>query len=137
MVAGAGVTLLATSFVPLWATYRVPGLGLVAPQTVHQNAWSAYGLTMQGALVLVVAAVLGAAAPVAASRGRVLLALCAGATALLLWQVVRGPSGSHDPGGYGIDRGLLVFTGAALAATMTYGSYIAWKETAPAGPVRG
>lgn len=133
----AGVALLATSFVPLWATYRVPGLGIVAPQTVHQNAWAAYGLTMQIALVLVVAAVVIAMAPAAPARGTVLLGLCSAVAILLVWQVVRGPSGSHDPGGYGIERGLLVFTGAALAAAMTYGSHIAWKETAPAGPVRG
>lgn len=133
----AGAALLATSFVPLWATYRVPGLGIVAPQTVHQNAWAAYGLTMQIALVLAAAAGVIALAPATRGRGTVLLGLCSAVAVLLVWQVVRGPSGSHDPNGYGIDRGLLVFTGAALAAAMTYGSYIAWKQTAPAGPVRG
>lgn len=137
VVAVAGAALLVTSFVPLWATYRVPGLGLVAPQTVHQNAWAAYGLTMQIALALAVAAVVVAVVPAAARQGFALLTLCAAATVLLGWQVARGPRGSHDPGGYGIERGLLVFTGAALGAAMTYGGYIAFKETAPPGPVRG
>ena len=140
VVVVAGVALIATSFVPLWATYRVPGLGLVAPETSHQNAWTAYGLTMQLALALAAAATLLAAAGAATrapQRTPVLLALCAASLLLLVWQVVRGPQGSSSPNGYGIERGLLLFTGAGLAAAMTYGSYLAWKETAPAPVVRG
>jgi hypothetical protein len=142
VVAGAGVVLLATSFVPLWATYRIPGLGLVAPETVHQNAWTAYGLTMQLALALIVAATALAGLSVARGRSseelsRTLLAVTAAATLLLAWQVVRGPRGSSDPGGYGVERGLLLFTGAALAAAMTYGSHRARTETGPAPSVRG
>lgn len=139
VVVVSGVVLIASSFVPLWATYRVPGLGLVAPETSHQNAWTAYGLTMQLAMGVAIAAtvVAGAVAAGRAEAGRVLLALCVVTLALLLWQVLRGPQGSADPGGYGIDRGLLLFTGAALAAAMTYGGYRARKETAPAPRVRG
>ena len=137
VVVAAGIALVASSFAPLWATYRIPGLGLVAPETVHQNAWAAYGLTMQLALGLAVVATLVAAAVGAQGggseqAGRVMLALSAAATALLVWQVIRGPQGSSDPSGYGIDRGLLLFTGAALGAVMTYGSHRAWKETAAA-----
>jgi hypothetical protein len=136
VVVVSGVALVASSFVPLWATYRVPGLGLVAPETSHQNAWTAYGLTMQLALALaVVATVLGAVAR--GVKPEVLLSISAACLLLLAWQVVRGPEGSSDPSGYGIDRGLLLFTGAALAAAMTYGSYLAWKETGPAPRVRG
>ena len=135
MVVTAGVALLASSFVPLWATYRIPGLGFVAPETVHQNAWAAYGLTMQLALGLTVSVVvLVAVRPGDASLA---LGLSAAVAVLLVWQIVRGPQGSADPSGYGIDRGLLLFTGGALAAAMTYGSYRAWRETARAGPVRG
>ncbi|HEX2294963.1 MAG TPA: hypothetical protein VHN37_06600 [Actinomycetota bacterium] len=137
VVVVAGVLLIASSFVPLWATYRVPGLGLVAPETSHQNAWTAYGLTMQLALGSAVAATALAAARLARLRaavrrgGTALLALCAVTVAMLVWQVIRGPQGSSDPGGYGIDRGLLLFTGTALAACMTYGSHLARREIAP------
>ena len=135
MVVTAGVALLASSFVPLWATYRIPGLGFVAPETVHQNAWAAYGLTMQLALGLSIAVVVTVALrPQAAG---VALGLSVAVTLLLVWQIVRGPQGSSDPSGYGIDRGLLLFTGGALAAVMTYGSYRAWTETGSVGPVRG
>lgn len=138
MVAAAGALLFATSFVPLWATYRIPGLGLVAPQTSHQNAWTAYGLTMQLALGLALAAVVAAlvlrARPESA---RLLLALSAATAVLLVWQVVRGPQGSSDPSGYGIERGLLLFTGGALAAVMAYGSYRSWTETGSPGDRRG
>lgn len=139
MVVAAGIALIASSFVPLWATYRVPGLGLVAPETSHQNAWTAYGLTMQLALGLAIVATLvaGAVAAGRAEAGGVLLGLCGATLLLLLWQVLRGPQGSADPSGYGIDRGLLLFTGAALAAAMTYGGYRARRETAPPPPVRG
>ena len=140
MVVAAGIALTASSFVPLWATYRVPGLGLVAPETSHQNAWAAYGLTMQLALGLAIVATMlagVAATGRAPGAGGVLLGLCGAALLLLVWQVVRGPQGSSDPSGYGIDRGLLLFTGAALAAAMTYGGYRAWRETAPAPRVRG
>lgn len=140
VVVVGGVALLLTSFVPLWATYRVPGLGLVAPETSHQNAWTAYGLTMQlGLAVALVASLLAGVAAITGSTERtpVVLGLCATAFALLIWQVVRGPQGSSDPGGYGIDRGVLLFTGTALAAAMTYGSYFAWKETGRAPRVRG
>lgn len=85
-----GSALLAVSFVPLWATYRVPGLGLVAPTTVHQNAWTAYGFGMQLALLLTVG-VLGLAIaltvdprlPIAAKE-LVLLGLSAAVTLLLV-----------------------------------------------------
>lgn len=133
VVVVSGVALIAISFVPLWATYRVPGLGLVAPTTSHQNAWTAYGLTMQLALGLaVVAAALAAVALIARSRPAanvdlLLAGLCSAVTLLLLWQLVRGPPGSSDPSGYGIERGLLSFVGAGLAAVMTYGSYMGWK----------
>lgn len=140
VVAGAGLALVASSFVPLWATYRVPGLGLVAPETSHQNAWSAYGLTMQLALGLAIVATLlalvtaaqgGASTPQGAT---VLVAACGACALLLVWQVVRGPQGSSNPNGYGIDRGLLLFTGTALAAAMTYGSHLAWRETGRGAP---
>jgi hypothetical protein len=127
----------------LWATYRVPGLDIVAPRTVHQNAWTAYGLTMQLALALALAATVGAAIMTARPRvgsrdaARVLLGACAGATLLLAWQIVTGPLGASDPNGYGIGRGILLFTGTALAGTMTYGSYLAWRETGRGGPLRG
>jgi hypothetical protein len=136
VVVVSGVALVSSSFVPLWATYRVPGLGLVAPETSHQNAWTAYGLTMQLALALVVVATV-LAAVARSSDPRVLLVVCAASLVLLAWQVVRGPEGSSDPSGYGIERGLLLFTGAALAAAMTYGSHLAWKETGLAPRVRG
>lgn len=135
LVAVAGVILVAGSFVPLWATYRIPGLGFVAPETVHQNAWAAYGLTMQLALALTVAVVV--AVLVRPGGAAIALVLSAVVTLLLVWQIVRGPQGSADPGGYGIDRGLLLFAGGALAAAMTYGSHRALRETAPAGRVRG
>jgi hypothetical protein len=138
VVSAAGVVLFASSFVPLWATYRVPGLGLVAPYTSHQNAWAAYGLTMQLALALalasVVVAVMLRARPESVS---LLVALSAAVALLLVWQIVRGPQGSSDPGGYGIERGLLLFTGGALGAVMAYGSYRAWAETGPPGDRRG
>lgn len=133
VVVVGGVALFATSFVPLWATYRVPGLGFVAPETSHQNAWTAYGLTMQlGLVVALVASLLAGVAMVTGSTERtpVVLGLCATAFVLLIWQVVRGPQGSSDPGGYGIDRGVLLFTGAALAGAMTYGSYLTWRKPA-------
>lgn len=140
VVVAAGVALLATSFLPLWATYRVPGLGIVAPETVHQNAWTAYGLTMQLALGLALAAVALAATRmgrlVSSPRaGTVLLALCAATTLLLAWQIFRGPRGSSDPNGYGIERGILLFTGGALAGAMTYGSYAEWMKPPPRPPV--
>jgi hypothetical protein len=135
VVVAGGVALLATSFVPLWATYRVPGLGIVAPQTHHQNAWAAYGLTMQLALVLAAVAAVWAVVMRSPRATTVLLALCAATTALLVWQIVRGPSGSHDPSGYGIERGILVFTGGALAAAMTYGSYREWMKPPQRAPV--
>lgn len=141
VVVAAGVALIATSFAPLWATYRIPGLGLFAPETVHQNAWAAYGLTMQLALGLVVVATLVGAAVAVQRTGAsdraamILLALSAAATLLLLWQIVRGPQGSSDPNGYGIERGLLLFTGGALAAVMTYGSYLTWRKPRPRPPV--
>lgn len=141
LVVAAGVALVATSFAPLWATYRIPGLGLFAPETVHQNAWAAYGLTMQLALGLaVVATLLAVALAVQRTDGSdqaatILLALSAAATLLLVWQIVRGPQGSSDPNGYGIERGLLLFTGGALAAVMTYGSYLTWSKPRPRPPV--
>jgi hypothetical protein len=135
----SGAALIATSFVPLWATYRVPGLGIVAPRTFHQNAWTAYGVTMQLALLLAIAAVaftivllIGHRVGIADPE-LVLLGLCGSATLLLLWQVVVGPEGSSDPNGYGIERGILVFTGAALAACMTYGSEVVRRETGRTG----
>ncbi len=140
LLIASGLALVATSFVPLWATYRVPGLGIVAPQTVHQNAWTAYGGTMQLALLLAIAAVAFAFVLVVRPRidmadpELVLLGLCTAATLLLLWQIVAGPEGSSNPNGYGIDRGILVFTGGALAACMTYGSHVARRET---GRTRG
>lgn len=143
LVAVAGVALLATSFVPLWATYRVSGLGIVAPRTFHQNAWTAYGVTMQLGLALALAAaviaVVVAVRPAVASpdSARVLLGVSTASTLLLLWQVVAGPLDTPDSNGYGIDRGILLFTGAALAAAMTYGSYVAWRETGRGGRLRG
>lgn len=140
MIVGAGAVLFATSFVPLWATYRVPGLGVVAPRTVHQNAWGAYGRTMELGLVLVltvtvIAAVFWVRSAIRSPRvAGVLLALCGIVTLLLLWQVVTGPLGSSNPNGYGIDRGVLLFTGVALAGAMTYGSYLTRKETAWESP---
>lgn len=135
VVIAAVVALLASSFVPLWATYRIPGLGFVAPETVHQNAWAAFGITMQLALGLSVAVAVAVA--LRPQDAGVALGLSVVVTLLLVWQIVRGPQGSSDPSGYGIDRGLLLFTGGALAAVMTYGSYRAWTETAPGGRVRG
>lgn len=140
VVVATGVALIAGSFVPLWATYRVPGLGIVAPQTSHQNAWTAYGLTMQLALGLAIVATLLAGVALASRSqgdGAALLALCAASLSLLVWQVVRGPQGSSNPNGYGIDRGLLLFTGAALAAGMTYGSYLAFKGNRAGAPRSG
>lgn len=140
VVVVGGVALIATSFVPLWATYRVPGLGLVAPQTSHQNAWTAYGLTMQAALGLAAVATLLAGIALASRAqegGGVLLALCGASMLLLVWQVVRGPDGASNPGGYGIERGLLLFTGAGLAAAMTYGSHVAWRGNRPGGAHSG
>lgn len=142
VVAVTGVALIASSFVPLWATYRVPGLGIVAPETSHQNAWTAYGLTMQLALGLAIVATLLAGVALVSKRsvvegGPVLLGLCAAALLLLLWQLVRGPQGSSSPNGYGIERGLLLFTGAALAAAMTYGSYLATRGNRPGVPHSG
>lgn len=141
-VVAAGAALVASSFAPLWATYRIPGLGLFAPESVHQNAWAAYGLTMQLALGVALAAtllggVLAAGDPRTPQAATWLLGLCAAALLLLLWQIVRGPQGSSDPSGYGIERGLLLFTGGALAAAMTYGSYRAWRGTTPGSRVRG
>lgn len=139
----AGVALLATSFVPLWATYRVPGLGVVAPRTVHQNAWGAFGLTME--LGLVIALIATAMAAVAAIRPEVrtpvgagmLLGLCGIATLLILSKVFTGPLGASNPNGYGVGRGVLLFAGVALAGAMTYGSYLTCKETGWEGPLRG
>jgi hypothetical protein len=137
----AGVVLCASSFVPLWATYRIPGLGFVAPRTEHQNAWAAYGLSMQLALALcVVTTVLAAAAALGRggrTPGKVALVTAAATALLLAWQLVRGPRGSSDPGGYGIERGLLLFTGAALAAAMAYGCYRARGGKPPRRPPFG
>lgn len=140
LVVVTGVALVATSFVPLWATYRVPGLGLVAPETSHQNAWTAYGLTMQLALGLAIAATLlaGFLMVSRSSEGAgFLLGTCGASLLLFLWQVVRGPEGSSDPSGYGIERGLLLFTGTALAAAMTYGSHLAWRGNRAGGSRSG
>lgn len=141
MVVAAGAALFASSFVPLWATYRIPGLGIVAPETVHQNAWAAYGLTMQLALGLALAATVLAAALAIGRPGpqaaTALLGLSAATLLLLLWQIVRGPQGSADPSGYGIGRGLLLFTGGALAAVMTYGSYRSAAANRRGGPPSG
>lgn len=131
----AGAALLAASFVPLWATYRIPGLDIVAPQTAHRNAWAAYGLGMQLALSLAAAAVAVAAVRVLGRAARVrerpvLLGLCAGATVLLTWQAVAGPEGASNPNGYGIDRGILVFAAPLLAACMTYGSTLVGRKPA-------
>lgn len=142
VVITSGVALLGTSFLPLWATYRIPGLGLFAPQTVHQNAWTAYGFTMQLALLLAVVAV--AFASVLAVRPHVpipdkhlvLTGLCVLSTALLLWELAAGPEGSSRPNGYGIDRGVLAFTGAALAGCMTYGSHLVGRRDKPRPPGR-
>lgn len=139
----AGLVLLATSFVPLWATYRVPGLDILAPHTVHQNAWSAYGVTMQLGLALALAATVGAAVVLVRADLRspnaavAVLVGCCAATLLLAWQVVAGPVGISGSHRYGVDRGILLFTGTALAGAMTYGSYVAWKETGRGGAVRG
>ena len=135
----AGVALVASSFVPLWATYRIPGLGLFPPETVHQNAWTAYGLTMQLALGLVIVATVLAGMLATTRAGtpqavRLVLALSGAATLLLLWQIVTGPEGASNPNGYGIGRGLLLFTGGALAAAMTYGSYVEWRKPAATPP---
>ena len=143
MLIASGAALLATSLVPLWATYRVPGLGLFAPETVHQNAWAAYGFSMQLALLLATVAVAftivllvlpGLDLP---HKELVPLGLAGAATALLLWQVVAGPEGSSNPNGYGIDRGVLLFTGALLAGAMTYGGYLVRRETGATAGRRG
>lgn len=143
MVLVAGAALFATSFVPLWATYRVPGLGVVAPQTDHVNAWDAYGLKMGVALVFALAATIMAAfaaiGPAVRSpvRAGIVLGLSGTATLLLVWEVVTGPFGTSNPNGYGIERGVLLFTGVALAGAMTYGSYLMCRETGWEGPLRG
>lgn len=143
MVIACGSVLLAISFVPLWATYRVPGLGIVPPATVHQNAWAAYGFGMQLALLLASAAVAFAlvlgARPALPILGRelVLAGLSLAATLLLLWQAVAGPEGSSDPNGYGISRGVLLFVGAGLACGMTYGGDLVRREDASAQAGRG
>ena len=131
----AGTALVAASFVPLWATYRIPGLDIVAPQTAHRSAWDAYGLGMQLALSLVVAAVAVAAVGLAGLGAHLrerplLLGLCAGATVLLAWEVVAGPEGSSNSNGYGIDRGILAFAAPLLAACMTYGSTLVGRKPA-------
>ena len=138
-----GSALVAISFVPLWATYRIPGLGLVAPATVHQNAWSAYGLGMQVALVLAVVAVGFAAAlgrgprlPIP-DKDLVLLAICLASTLLMLLEAFLGPEGSSQPNGYGISRGVLLFVGVGLACGMTYGGRLVGRETGPARAGRG
>ncbi len=133
----SGAALLVTSFLPLWATYRIPGLGIVAPETVHLNAWSAYGFGMQLALLLATSAVAvtifstwrpDAELP---HKDAALLSVCGATALLLLWQIVGGPEGASDPGfsGYRIARGILLYTGAALACAMTYGSYLIGRQS--------
>jgi hypothetical protein len=133
-VLAAGAALLAASFVPLWATYRISGLDIVAPEVAHRNAWDAYGLGMQVGLSLAA----GAAAVAAVGMlGRdhpwerpLLLALCSAVTVLLVWQVADGPQGSPRPNGYGIDRGVLAFAGPLLGACMTYGATLVRRKPA-------
>lgn len=140
VVLAAGAALVATSFVPLWATYRIPGLGIVAPRVVHANAWSAYGLGMQLALCLALAALAIAAVCAAARVDRVrerplLLGLSAATTLLLAWEVVAGPEGATRSNGYGIDRALLSFAAPLLGACMTYGSSLVGRKPARRRPV--
>lgn len=140
IVLAAGAALVAASFVPVWATYRIPGLGIVAPQVVHANAWSGYGLGMQLALCLALAAVAVAAACTVARVDRVrerplLLGLSALVTVLLVWELIAGPEGASNPNGYGIDRGILSFTAPLLAACMTYGSSLVGRKPARRRPV--
>lgn len=136
--AGCGTALVALSFVPLWASYRIPGLGLFPPETRHLNAWAAYGLGMQVALVLTVVVVALTVVPQArrspAAGGGVPLALAVAATLSLLWEAIGGPEGSSRPGGYGIARGVLLFAGMGLACGMTYGCYLALRGTRTNGP---
>jgi hypothetical protein len=128
--------LVAISFVPMWATYRVPGLGLFAPDTRRVDALDAYGLGMELALLLstgVVALAVGGGA--GRSRGTryapALFVLAGAATLALLWEAVAGPQGSSEPNGYGISRGVLLFVGTGLACGMTYGGYLALRGSKP------
>ncbi|MFN2588960.1 MAG: hypothetical protein ABR613_12705 [Actinomycetota bacterium] len=143
LTAGCGTALLVLSFVPLWATYRVPGLGLFPPETVHRNAWAAYGLGIQVALMLAVAAMLLAAAGAArrgvpaVRDGRASFATSVAALAALVAEAVSGPEGSSDPSGYGISRGVLLFLGLGLACGMTYGGYVTMRGTRPERSIDG
>ncbi|MDQ3915155.1 MAG: hypothetical protein M3323_07470 [Actinomycetota bacterium] len=136
LAAACGAALVASSFVPLWATYRVPGLGLFAPETVYRNAWGAYGAGMQLALVLTVVAVLlalfsGAPRLSVPHKGPLLFGLCLTATLSMLWEAAAGPQGSSNPNGYGISRGVLLFAGMGLACGMTYGGYLTMRPAEP------
>ncbi len=136
-----GSVLVVASFVPLWATYRVPGLGLFAPETVYRDAWEAYGRGMQLALLLAVVVVTLAAAAALWPRRETLrrdalaFGLSVVVTLSLAGEAVAGPQGSSDPNGYGISRGVLLFAGMGLACGMTYGGYLAMRAARPGGPV--
>ena len=139
MTIACGSALVGISFLPLWATYRIPGLGIVAPTTVHQNAWTAYGFGMQLALLLTLvcvayAFVLGLRPhlPIP-DKELVLLGLCILATVLLASEAFLGPEGSSKPNGYGISRGVLLFAGLGLACGMTYGGNLVRRNRRGAG----
>lgn len=136
LTSACGIALLALSFAPLWATYRVPGLGLFTPETRRLNAWDAYGLGMEVALVLTVVAVAltvvgGATGHGGARRAGIAFGVCVAATLALLWETVTGPEGSLDPNGYGSARGVFLFVGTGLACAMTYGGYLAMQAAQP------
>ncbi|HEV2757765.1 MAG TPA: hypothetical protein VG318_18550 [Actinomycetota bacterium] len=132
LTAACGAALVALSFVPLWATYRVSGLGLFAPETRRMNAWDAYGLGMELALILaavtVVIAVVGRAAP---AQPAALFVLGLVTALALLWEAVAGPEGSSGANEYGASRGVLLFAGMGLACGMTYGGYLAVRGARP------
>jgi hypothetical protein len=131
ILGASGVVLFLSSFLEIWASADVPGLG-----SVEANAWDAYGFLLKLGLILalvavalVVARLLGANFQLPASLGLIYTGLGALTTFLILLTVLVGPDDEGaDIIGVDVDRGFMLFVGLILAAVMTYGGYLHMQE---------
>ena len=150
----ASAILVATSILPLWASYgaSVRGGGVNQESSEGFTVWSeAYNFVPKLAILLalvalglVVARIVGANLNLPASMGLIYVGLGGVATLLLLLTVLFGPRefGLDDAGfeAFGIEatfnasRGLLLFLGLLLAAAIAVGGYLHMQEEGgPAG----